>query len=1125
MTAEKRTIGGLSIATLVVATFLSGCGGTTGSGGSTGTGGGVGNDGQNTLVNDPLSFDGQLSGKVADSQSTRASLDATSSGQDVPPSFDVSTTCVTFHDLAGAVLLDANGTPFACVPLNADGSFSVENLPVGTDFTICIDIGSDGTCDIESCVQIPTIANADSGELTDVQADPLTTAVLAKIREIVEELGIDPEDLPFSPASVVTRVVTAYTNLYEETGVEDSVTLEEIESLTGQELAAFFEEAIPPTARTGVDMVEGNLAVVKAEDVNAVAAAVAEVFLRAGFPIMDRPGGPDLSYLADLSDVEVKTPQEFFVQAGGPGGPPPGEHLEGVPPDGIEGLEGLEGLLPEDLPDGVLDSIISNIPVSPAQFGGTGTFDSGERIYFSTVAEPDRNQPTTSEDSGDTSEEGRPHLPVINDFILVEMAKLHVANQIITLGDVYDLLTSFDDGLGARLTFTLFNPQFFGPPLNVFETADGKGKAVSLDRIFARFFAAGLAGLDPEQVGDRQAELRQILEELLGDTIPPAFERVLDAVLTEHLGSVDELAQRIRDARSHLPFSLSGPSTFFVVADGDPFQSETVSAITVDADVDAKGHVSSVSLNSSGSGKFYLGFTERTDQTGVIQLIVRDTGRPLHSPRGPVRLSMFDDTVFHGDGTSSFSDLVSETGTFYPGASISVVRTDFVPEGDASSDGGEGGVASGGGPNQQLFVLSSANGPDGTPVHVDYDLTTGVATFNEGGRHLLMFLPDSQSTGIFGLFNADTGRPAMAEDPAKLFAPPMDTPAGFEDFFNQGEDLSDFSSVDDLVSEVTGEPVEIVPEDTVSTAGFGGAVDEHGVILVDASAIQNLTIAPETFTRIFGTEVPNPRYDADRDPYFDDVNGDGVQSSDEPTAPFRPALFNPEDWRSTDIRYYYRRSDNNASVSFEDVAFESETPKTKDGVDLVARSYLARLNAFRFGRPNTAINLLTAFAPADLFNGTNALNEHTPLNVFSAIAFVNLVMDQVFDLEADVDLDGLGPQPRALQRIDAHIFLAPISDPFVLFVKGFGNRSTTGTSSSTVDSLNDPSGDDVTGSADSSTTDTTGTGDSSSADASGTTDSSSADGTVTSTSDESTTTSTDGTSSDGSTTTETTEQP
>jgi hypothetical protein len=202
-----------------------------------------------------------------------------------------------------------------------------------------------------------------------------------------------------------------------------------------------------------------------------------------------------------------------------------------------------------------------------------------------------------------------------------------------------------------------------------------------------------------------------------------------------------------------------------------------------------------------------------------------------------------------------------------------------------------------------------------------------------------------------------------------------------------------------------------------------------------------LQIRREEFAHVFGIDVLNPRYNPDGDPFFDDLNDNGVHDEGEPTAPFRPMLFEGNDWRSTDVRMYYRREDNGGSVVIENVDFEAETPRTREGIALVPRNYKPRLNAFRFGRPNTAINLLTAFAPPEFFNGQHGLNEQTRVDPFMAIALVNLVFDQVFNLEVIADLDGPGPLPRQAALVDGHLVVLPLGDPFFLLLNGLRARA------------------------------------------------------------------------------------
>ena len=434
-----------------------------------------------------------------------------------------------------------------------------------------------------------------------------------------------------------------------------------------------------------------------------------------------------------------------------------------------------------------------------------------------------------------------------------------------------------------------------------------------------------------------------------------------------------------------------------------------------------------------------------------------------------------------------FMDFVSDTGAFYPGTHVTVVRDDYSFDGEFEGDG----------PHEQLFVLATSPGQDAEPVRVDYDPFTGSVMYNPGGRHLMMFLPDSHETGVFALFNEDTGRPAGTDDPADFFEGPVEFPEGYEDFYNDVEDFEDyrdFESIDEFIDEefppppdgeeppIDGEeppppdgeepppadgeepPIEdpIDPaefeeppldseeppldgEEPLIDGEFPPPPDDEfypGFVLVAVDEIIGLEFRLESFTHVFGVEVPNPRYDAAADPYYDDVNDNGVHDEGEPTAPFRPLLFDAHDWRSTDIRMYYRRADNGAAVSFEDVDFESETPRTFDGVALVERIYRPRANAFRFGRPNTAINMLTAFVPPEFFDGTHSFNRDTTIKPFTAIALINLIMGQVFNVDADIDIDGIGPAPRRRMLMDAQLFVLPVGDPIILILKGLRDRAT-----------------------------------------------------------------------------------
>ncbi len=278
-------------------------------------------------------------------------------------------------------------------------------------------------------------------------------------------------------------------------------------------------------------------------------------------------------------------------------------------------------------------------------------------------------------------------------------------------------------------------------------------------------------------------------------------------------------------------------------------------------------------------------------------------------------------------------------------------------------------------PDFNAFVLVDQPGPDGEPVRVNYD--NGSATYNASGQWYLLFTERTAEEGLFELIS------------------------------ESGEIYHDPTALDDAR------------------------------VFVAATEIVGLDLSAQTFTNYFGIDVPNPSYDPTGAPYFDDINDDGQQGAGEPSFDHRDFLWNADDWRSTRVETYYRRGDNNGFFAPEQVDWPAPEPRLMDGTPLVVRNLKPRLNAFRFGSPNLTINLLTAFSPADFFDGTHALNGDTRVNPFTAMALINLAFGSIHNVEAVVDFDGPGPMPPHPELIDAHIFVAPVGDPVQLMVDGF----------------------------------------------------------------------------------------
>jgi len=870
-----------------------------------------------------LNYEGTLSGRVAGSSSTAAAQDP-QAAQSAP----VTASAVAYlTDLEGNRLLNADGEEYPEFPVNANGTFELSGLPVGVEIVVVVDLDGDGEPDLSSVFNIPKDADGETGSLNGADVDPLSTLANAKLQQMLDEQGVAADELDLSLSGLIGRTRDAYENLFEDAAIADEVELGEIEGLSEQELAEYFGEHIPLAAQRGMRMAESNIALAVAEDAEDIVKAVAKILLEGGFVIADDPGGIDLSFLGESPFVLELTFDEYheFLGMPGPGEPPPA----GIPAD-----------------------FAQTAPPPPEE----------PLLYVNTVAEVDRNYVLAGDENDPMMVK-----PMFGEHLLVAVAEVYADGQTIALDDLYRLLVDVDVGLGLRLTYT----QCGGPdqpPVDVFESADGTGAEKDTFTLFQQINDLGLGTPSPEPTAQQEVSVREVIQEFLADTVEPSFERLFGGFLMERVPSAEAFARLIREKRAHLPFSRSGPSQWFVVADADPFQNANARAVTVDVETDGDGQVTKVTYNAAGQGEFYLGhgpFTERGMET---ELIRRSNGRFLHDHQGrPQFLDMADSTIFQNVDGQSFFEAFSESGEHWPGApALRVPNHGFDPTLPPDPETNP--------PDFEAFVLMTTHGPDGEPVRVDY--TEGVATYNQAGQYYLLFDPRTDE-GLFAL---------IAE---------------------------------------TGELLEQVPGDWESR------------VLLAAAEVVGIDLAPETFTHVFGIEVPNPGYDPAGAPYYDDINSNGVHDTGEPSFTEKHYLFDPSDWRSTWVEKYYRRADNNGFPNPEDIDWASETPALRNGVALVPRNLKPRLNAFLFGRPNTAINLLMAFSPAEFFNGTQALNRSTRVNPLMAIAIIDLMFEQVMNVEAVVDWDGPGGMPAHAELVPAWLFVPPLGDPLTLIAEGF----------------------------------------------------------------------------------------
>ncbi len=669
------------------------------------TGGGGGGD----VSESALSYSGTLSGVVAGSSSTATSEDP-QAAQVVALGSDV---VAWLTDLEGNRLRDANGAQYPDFPVNSNGTFDLSGLPVGVDIVLVIDLDGDGEGDLFTIINIPQDAGANTGAIAGLAVDPLSTVANARLQQILDAYDIDLDDLDLSLSGVIGRTRDGYEHLLEDAGIDHAVLLDDIRGFISAELAEFFENEIPAAAQRAMRMAVSNIALAAADDVEGIVRAAAQTLLEGGFVIADDPGGIDLSFLGDLPHVNTLTFEQFqeLFAMQGPGEPPPARR---VPADLQEATQAPPG---EPL------------------------------LYISELVEADRNFAM--------AEEGEePFMPkaMFGEGILTDIAEAYMDGKTISLGDLYHLLVDAEEGLGARLTYSLWNGPG-QPPTDVFESPDGEGVVKNTQALFEQLDALfGDPGFDP--ITARTTPVRQIILDFLEGTVEPSFERLFGGFLMERVPSAEEFAQYIRDKRAHIPFSRSGPAQWFVVADADPWRDSDADAITVDVEANSNGTVTSVTFNPGGDGDFCVGFGPMTENGMQTELIRISNGRMLHNHHGePQFLEMSDDEIFQPVNGESFFDTFSETGSHWPGApALRVTNYDFDPALPPDPETNP--------PDWEAFVLMTRHDPDAVPVRVDY--TGGVATYAAAGMYYMLFDECTDTDGLFALMT-ETGE--LLEDP------------------------------------------------------------------------------------------------------------------------------------------------------------------------------------------------------------------------------------------------------------------------------------------------------------------------------------------------------------------------
>ncbi len=713
----------LSVSALILGAVC-GCPGLGPTPGNTGDGGTTGGD----TSADALSYRGQVSGTVSlESTSTEAN-GAASRKTDLRALISPATAWFTTVD--GDTLLDEQGNPYPTFQIGTDGSFSAGELPVGVDLVLNVDIDGDGTADLQTVFSIaadPTSGDQ-SGEQTGVVCDPLSTLALAKLQEAFSSGGGGGAGkAPLSLFALLQRTRAAFAQLFENGGLEVVITLSDL--LGGGNRADLFDRLVPESARRGMEMAGKAALLSSATDIDGVMQAVCPILLKGGFAIVQYEGSQtSVEFLEGLEGVESISVEEFFAL------------VERGSDDRFEDDDNSQS-------DPIGDDFGGELPA--------GT------VYFASLSESNRNFPGS--DEGQTVRGG----PLLSSDALAELADMYLQEKTVSFEQVYTLITDPATGLGARLTY-----RPLGAPgaarLPRFVTEDGAGFAVNLGQFLARVRDLGLSSPLPGPFRAQLGELRRAIKTLLQETRTPPIE-LLWGELLDFQGSADQFTDVLVSSRAHLPFSRTGPSELWVLAnrnsptDADP--------ITVDVTLGPDSEISSVEYNTAGNGAYWLQHGPRERDGFFVHFVSTTTGRLLRIADGRPALGNLEDEEVLGEvGSASFFDAFVKTETVYPGGPLNVPNPDFDPTQPPSPESNP--------PTIIVFVLQDQPAPRGEPVRVQW--SDGAATLAEDGYYLWL-TPEASTDGVFTLLTTD-GKPLeqIPGDPTTVVTVDISTIEGLD---------------------------------------------------------------------------------------------------------------------------------------------------------------------------------------------------------------------------------------------------------------------------------------------------------------------------------------------------------
>jgi hypothetical protein len=570
--------------------------------------------------------------------------------------------------------------------------------------------------------------------------------------------------------------------------------------------------------------------------------------------------------------------------------------------------------------------------------------------------------------------------------------------------------------MGSRPTM-VDGPFFTDGHLSLMADAMRKGKRYTLPelhRIFFRpagagFLMVGFGMFGPRPfpyvwTGDRQAQVVAPPAQGPPDwraagAVEPPFDHTF-RMFVGRVPNLAELAHKFFERRIHIDGNPTGPPHEYVAARDNLFWSshgQTANPIRVNVRLERgpTGQLAAAEVAEAGDGAFLLGFTGASDgPEGAFRFLDARTTRMLRLPDGRPLLGVRSAVANVALGRLDIGAILDR----YTVTEACVIQGPPVEI------------------NGRLFALVHDRRIDGRPVQVQGPALQADGTWSVTPRFSLPGAAGAGGGATFYLGFTDTTFP-FQPDRSEVMA--VDVQSG------------------EAIRDRSGAPLRI--------------------LLARVEQEVALTLH-ETFSRIPGCAVPNPRYDPERDPYFDDLDANDRPGAGEPTFPFRPfappevearfdipagqaGYLNREVAYHVDPAIYSLPDGQPFSLHAPPPGFTFDRSPKDNGLRL--RRFRPRPNGHLYARPHLLFARLLAAFPPSFFDGDHGITTETGFDILQCLALTAIRMETpegVEDVRLDLD-PGAGEVAKRMPFLEFR-FTPGAEDPRVVMERmmaGFGS--------------------------------------------------------------------------------------